>query len=64
MREEVEELKARRVGEVGVVRVWREVVVRVRRVDRVRLAGEVPKATVVRGADVRDPFDQLLRCRR
>lgn len=60
VREEVEQLQARRVGKVRRVRVRWERVVGVRRVDRVDFACEVPEAAVVGGADVGDAFDQGL----
>lgn len=62
VREEMEELEASRVGEVGRVRVQVEWQSGVRRVNRVHLGGEVPEAAVVGGADVRDAFDEGLRC--
>ena len=60
--EAVEELEAGRVGEVGVVCVWREVVVCVCCVDGVHLGREVPEAAVMGRADVCDTFDEGL-CR-
>ena len=58
--EAVEQLQAGWVGEVGVVCVWGEIVVRVGGVDGVGFGGEVPERAVVGGADVGDPFYQRL----
>lgn len=61
VRQAVEELQARGIREIRGVRVWREVVVGVGRVDRVDFGCEIPESAVVGGADVRDSFDQCLR---